>query len=53
MELSQPTYHQNVAGKIVVDKAPDGAMSPNLADAVMMRFAPMKRALRLWEQLAG
>ena len=39
MELSQPTFSVNAAGKLVIDKAPDGAKSPNLADAVMIRFA--------------
>ena len=39
-ELSQPTYKVNQVGKIVVDKSPDGARSPNLADALMIRFAP-------------
>ena len=39
MELSQPTYSLNGAGKIVIDKAPDGSKSPNLADVVMIRFA--------------
>ncbi len=38
-ELSQPTYHLNGAGKIIVDKAPEGARSPNLSDAVKIRFA--------------
>jgi phage terminase large subunit len=38
-ELSQPTYHLNGAGKIIVDKAPEGAKSPNLADAVKIRFS--------------
>lgn len=42
-ELSQPTYGVNGVGKIVVDKAPDGMKSPNLADAVMIRFAPTTR----------
>ena len=42
-ELSQPTYSINSAGKIIIDKTPDGTKSPNLADAVMMRFAPMKK----------
>lgn len=40
-ELSQPTYSLNSAGKVLVDKTPDGTKSPNLADAVMIRFAPM------------
>jgi phage terminase large subunit len=38
-ELSQATYKTNGAGKIVIYKNPDGMASPNLADAVMMRFA--------------
>lgn len=39
-ELSRPTYDIDNAGKIVIDKAPDGQRSPNLADAVMIAFAP-------------
>lgn len=39
-ELSQPTYTVNTAGKIIVDKAPDGTPSPNKADSVMMLFGP-------------
>lgn len=42
VELSQPTYYQNDVGKIIVDKTPDGMKSPNLADTVMMLFAPKK-----------
>lgn len=42
-ELSRPTYSLNNAGKILIDKAPDGARSPNLADAVMIAFAPQPR----------
>jgi hypothetical protein len=41
-ELSQPTYSQNNNGKIVVDKTPNGARSPNKADCVMISFAPSK-----------
>ena len=44
MELSQPTYNINSVGKIVVDKAPAGTKSPNLADAVMIAFAPESKA---------
>lgn len=43
MELSRPTYSLNGAGKIIIDKAPDGMKSPNLYDAVMIRFAGAKR----------
>lgn len=39
-ELSRPTYSISTPGKILVDKSPDGAPSPNLADAVMTLFAP-------------
>lgn len=47
-ELSQPTYRINGAGKIVIDKTPEGAKSPNLADAVMIRFAPKEAPRALW-----
>lgn len=43
LELSQPTYTINNAGKVVIDKAPEGTRSPNHGDAVMIRFAPRKR----------
>jgi len=42
-ELSQPTYSQNTVGKIVINKTPEGSRSPNLADAVMIVFAPTKK----------
>lgn len=38
-ELSQPTYGKTSRGKVIVNKAPDGMKSPNLADMVMMLFA--------------
>ena len=41
-ELSQATFDWDGTGKMVVDKAPDDMKSPNLADAVVIRFAPMK-----------
>lgn len=43
MQLSQPTFSQNNVGKILIDKAPDGCKSPDLADAVMIAFAPFKK----------
>ncbi len=46
-ELSQPTYSVNGVGKIVIDKTPDGTRSPNLADAVMIRFAPRDEPLTI------
>lgn len=42
-ELSQPTYSLNNVGKIVIDKAPDGTRSPNLADAVMILYGRADR----------
>lgn len=39
-ELSQPTYSFNASGKMQIDKAPQGTRSPNLADTVMIKFAP-------------
>lgn len=52
-ELSQPTYTINVAGKVIVDKAPDGTKSPNLADAIMIAFNPAGSTLSMWERLAA
>jgi phage terminase large subunit len=43
IELSQPTYSQNQAGKLLIDKQPDGTKSPNLGDAVMILYAPLRR----------
>jgi len=40
-ELSQPTYSLK-NGKILVNKQPDGSLSPNLADSVMINYAPVK-----------
>lgn len=38
-ELSQPVYKQNPAGKMLVDKLADGALSPNIADALVIAFS--------------
>lgn len=43
IELSQPTYRKTETGKIVVEKAPDGARSPNLGDGVMILFGSAPR----------
>lgn len=45
-ELSQPTFHEDNVGKIIVDKLTDGARSPNLADSVMIVYAPTPAARR-------
>lgn len=42
-QLSQPTFTQSASGKMLIDKTPQGAKSPNHGDSVMMRFAPRKR----------
>ncbi|MCC3717965.1 TerL protein [Rouxiella badensis] len=51
IELSQPTYSINGVGKIIVDKQPDGTKSPNLADSVMINYAPMNADLDIWMRL--
>jgi phage terminase large subunit len=51
VELMQPTYHLNPAGKIIVDKSPSGASSPNLADAVMIRFAQTHAPMTISSEL--
>ena len=40
-ELSQPQHKLSATGKTMVDKSPDGAKSPNRADAVMMAYHPL------------
>ena len=49
MELSQPTYTKNGAGKILVDKAPDGTKSPNRADGVMIVFSSNLMSIGLFD----
>lgn len=51
VELSQPVYDQNTAGKMLVDKQPDGVASPNEADAVMMAFAPRRAGILISDEL--
>lgn len=51
-ELSYPTYSLNTVGKVLVDKAPDGMRSPNLADALMIAFNPSGRAAEVWLRIA-
>lgn len=40
-ELSQPTYSFKDNGKMIVNKQPEGTKSPNMADSVMIAFAPL------------
>ena len=51
-ELSQPTYSTNGAGKIVIDKKPNGTKSPNLFDALVICMSP-KQKLVAEETLDG
>ena len=37
-ELSQVVYDTDSNDRIKIDKMPDGLLSPNMADAVMMSF---------------
>jgi hypothetical protein len=39
-ELSQPTRKETTAGKMIIDKSPSGASSPNLADAFVIGACP-------------
>jgi hypothetical protein len=41
-ELSQPVHKTGLNGKTIVDKKPEGAMSPNLADAVNIAANPTR-----------
>lgn len=50
-ELSQAVYKESTAGKLMVDKMPDGMKSPNLSDAVMMAFAPRRREMNISDEL--
>ncbi|WP_226780333.1 PBSX family phage terminase large subunit [Oceaniglobus trochenteri] len=43
-ELTQPQHKTSGTGKTMVDKQPDGARSPNLADAINMAFFPCMAA---------
>ena len=39
-ELSQATFDHTTDGRLIINKAPEGTKSPNLADAVMMCYHP-------------
>lgn len=44
MELSQAVHAYTATGKTMVDKKPEGASSPNLADSVVMNYCPIRPA---------
>jgi hypothetical protein len=50
-ELTQIRYTRNGAGKIVIEKTPEGFVSPDRADAVMIAFAPIDASLEVWRRL--
>lgn len=41
-ELSQPTASKGARMKLVVDKQPEGTRSPNVADAIVMAYWPIR-----------
>jgi len=49
-ELSQPTVKETATGKLQIDKIGEGS-SPNLADAVVMAFAPRVLELAISEEV--
>jgi len=50
-ELGQPVIIENTTtGKMLVDKAPNGAKSPNKADAIKIVFAPIKQTRGAWSK---
>ena len=52
-ELTQIRYSRNGAGKIVIEKTPDGFTSPDRADAVCMAFAPLDNFMEIWMKCAS
>lgn len=51
IELCQPTYTQNQAGKMLIDKQPEGTPSPNLADMVVILYAPRRGPMQIDESV--
>lgn len=50
-ELGQPTRTWSKTGKLMIDKTPDGVMSPNKGDSVMMRYQYKRPAWKFSEEL--
>lgn len=50
LELVQPSYGFTATGKMIVNKAPEGARSPNRADALVMANAPVD-GIHIWSKL--
>jgi phage terminase large subunit len=50
-EISQATMSQNATGKLLIDKIGEGERSPNLADAVVIAYAPRNLPMRISDEL--
>ena len=48
-ELSQATMKKGTRMKLVIDKSPEGTMSPNMADALVMAFYPVDQYAYDWD----
>lgn len=51
IELSQAQWKQSLTGKIMVDKTPDGMLSPDRADALVMAFAPRDGGITISDEV--
>lgn len=51
IELSQPQYEFNSAGKIKVVKTPDGTVSPNLADMARMLYCVRQQVMHVSQSM--
>ena len=49
LELAQATYDSNGKGKTIIEKKPNNTMSPNLADAVVMCYCPIKQPIGFFD----
>lgn len=49
-ELSQPIRKETTAGKMVIDKSPNGARSPNVADSVIIASFPAEQEMVVSEE---
>jgi phage terminase large subunit len=49
-ELSQAVFKESKAGKLMVDKKPGGARSPNIADAAIISFADSGESLSIFSE---
>jgi phage terminase large subunit len=52
-ELSQPTYTHDTVGRLIIDKKPPGTKSPNLADALVMAFWPIRKPVMAGATVGG